>query len=131
MKSSQLKILLAEDDPNISVIVKMALESLGGHKVFVVENGQKAVERAQKEKFDLILLDEMMPVMNGLKACEEIKNSVESHPPIIFLSAKSQEQDVRQFKAMGLGYLPKPFDPAKICQQLTGLLHSSLKETGS
>ena len=120
-----MKILLAEDDKNISTIAKMTLENIGKHEVLHVDNGESALEKALNEKFDLILLDEMMPKMNGLKVCEEIKAKNSEHPPVIFLSAKSQSDDIEKFKALGNGFIAKPFDPMTLCQKINEILESS------
>ena len=116
-----MKILLAEDDPNISTISKMTLEALGGHEVHAVDNGEDAFNKALAESYDVILLDEMMPKMNGIKVCKELR-ARKVNTPIIFLSAKSQLTDVEIFEAVGTGFIPKPFDPmtlnAKILQIL-------------
>ncbi|MCB0390235.1 MAG: response regulator [Bdellovibrionales bacterium] len=120
-----MRILLAEDDKNISTIAKMTLENLGKHEVFHVDNGESALEKALSEKFDLILLDEMMPKMNGLKVCEEIKSRRPDHPPVIFLSAKSQSDDVEKFIQLGNGYIAKPFDPVTLCQKIEEILNGA------
>lgn len=118
-----MRILLAEDDPNISVIAKMSLEKLGGFDVTVVSDGEKALHEALTQNYDLILLDEMMPKMNGLSVCREYKSKCDEPKPVIFLSAKSQESDIREFSETGLGFIPKPFDPMK----LSGQIHELLK----
>jgi DNA-binding response OmpR family regulator len=121
-----MRILLAEDDPNISVIAKLSLEKLGGYKVTVVNDGESALSEALTQNYDLILLDEMMPKMNGLSVCREYKSKCTSAPkPIIFLSAKSQESDIREFADNGIGFIPKPFDPMKISSQIEALLKGS------
>ncbi|MGZ6479908.1 MAG: response regulator [Bdellovibrionales bacterium] len=117
-----MRILLAEDDPNISIIAKMSLEKLGGFDVTVVSDGEKALVEALTQKYDLIMLDEMMPKMNGLTVCREYKNQCPQPKPIIFLSAKSQESDIREFAENGIGFIPKPFDPMKISGQIVELL---------
>jgi DNA-binding response OmpR family regulator len=117
-----MRILLAEDDPNISVIAKLSLEKLGGFDVTVVSDGEQALHTALTEDFDLILLDEMMPKMNGLKVSQEYKQQCQNPKPIIFLSAKSQESDIREFQNNGLGYIAKPFDPMQIAAQIRALL---------
>jgi two-component system, OmpR family, response regulator len=117
-----MHILLAEDDPNISVIAKLSLERIGGFNVTVVNDGEKALTEALTQKYDLILLDEMMPKMNGLSVCREYKAQCPSPKPIIFLSAKSQESDIREFADNGIGFIPKPFDPTKISNQIETLL---------
>lgn len=106
-----MKILLAEDDPNISTIAKMALESLGGHQVTVASDGEMALQTALSGDFDVILLDEMMPKMNGLSVCRAYREQSLKRVPIIFLSAKSQESDIQEFKNTAQGFIAKPFDP--------------------
>lgn len=117
-----MRILLAEDDPNISVIAKMSLEKLGGFDVTVVNDGEQALNLALTQSYDLILLDEMMPKMNGLSVCREYKARTPNPKPVIFLSAKSQESDIREFSETGIGYIAKPFDPMLICGQIDQLL---------
>src|ERR1700722_1323670 len=117
-----MRILLAEDDPNISVIAKLSLEKLGSHDVTVVNDGEKALHEALSHDYDLILLDEMMPKMNGLSVCRAYKAKCASPKPVIFLSAKSQESDIREFSEAGVGFIPKPFDPMKISGQIDALL---------
>lgn len=120
-----MRILLAEDDPNISVIAKLALEKLGGFEVTVVSDGEQALAAALADNHDLILLDEMMPKMNGLRVCQEYKAQCPNPKPVIFLSAKSQESDIREFYDNGAGFIPKPFDPTQISAQIHALLGTS------
>lgn len=118
-----MRVLLAEDDPNISIIAKISLEKIAGFDVTVVSDGESALNEALTQKYDLILLDEMMPKMNGIKVCQEYKARCESKPkPVIFLSAKSQDSDIREFTINGTGFIPKPFDPRKLPQQIADLL---------
>lgn len=127
-----MKILLAEDDPNISTIAKMALEHLGGHTVVHVANGEAALSLAlSDDSFDVILLDEMMPKLNGLATCREYQTQCESPKPVIFLSAKSQESDIKEFNELGLGYIPKPFDPTTLCAQISEIIQNARLEAAS
>jgi DNA-binding response OmpR family regulator len=112
---ANMKILLAEDDQHISMIARMALESFGGHQVEVVGDGRSALQRALSQSFDLIVLDEMMPHLNGLSVCKEFQDRVISPCPVIFLSAKSQDSDIAEFERVGQGFIAKPFDPGKLC----------------
>lgn len=116
-----MKILLAEDDPNISTIAKLTLEKLGGHEVTVVSDGEQALLFGLSGNFDLILLDEMMPKMNGLNVSAELA-ARGNLAPIVFLSAKSQESDIRDFYLHGQGFIPKPFDPIALPGQITAIL---------
>jgi CheY-like chemotaxis protein len=123
-----MKILLAEDDISIQTIARLTLQKVGGHEVTVVENGQEAITRAQEEKFDLILLDGMMPVMDGLEACRELKNNRATKDiPVIFMTAKNQESDIQAgFEAGAIGYLVKPFDAKELCNELQKIYNKYL-----
>lgn len=109
-----MKVLLAEDDPNISVIAKLALEKIGGFTVTVVSDGETALNTALTGDFDIILLDEMMPKMNGVRVCQEYKARCQNPRPVVFLSAKSQDSDIKEFFSEGDGFIPKPFDPTTL-----------------
>jgi len=117
-----MRILLAEDDINISTITKMTLESLGGHDVSLAKDGAEAFEKASHGIFDLIILDEMMPKMNGLKVCEKLIEQSDFSTPIIFLSAQSQKTDTDQFIKLAQGYISKPFDPLTLNSQIQEIL---------
>ncbi len=120
-----MRILLAEDDPNISIIAKLSLEKLGGFEVTAVNDGEQALAAALTQLYDLILLDEMMPKMNGLKVCQEYKSRCPAPRPVIFLSAKSQEADLREFTENGVGFISKPFDPTQLATQIEAILASA------
>lgn len=122
--TTPLRILLAEDDPNISTIAKLALERLGGHHVTLASDGEAALNMALAGGFDLILLDEMMPKMNGVNVCKRYMNETQNPVPLIFLSAKSQDSDIRQFENLGAGYIAKPFDPTQLSAQILELLRN-------
>ena len=101
------KILLAEDNDNLREIVSDYIES-NGFQVVSAENGLEAWEIFETEKFDLILLDVMMPKMDGFELCKKIRE-IES-TPILFLTARVQEED--QLRGYNLGaddYILKPF----------------------
>lgn len=123
-----MKILLAEDDTSISTIAKIALEKLGGHQVTVVADGNKAFATALEQEFDLILLDSMMPGRDGITVCKQLKASPKAHIPIIIVSAKSQESDIKEGLDSGAtGYVQKPFDPKTLNQSLLDILQRAGK----
>ncbi len=117
-----MKILLAEDDPNVSVITQLCLEKIGGHAVTVASDGAQALDAALKDGFDLIILDGMMPKLAGLEVARELQSRGVTSTPIIFLSAKSEEKDIKQFLALGAGFIGKPFDPQAICGRIDEIL---------
>ena len=117
-----MKILLAEDDPNISVIAKLALETFGQHDVSLAIDGEMALEMATANEYELILLDRMMPKMSGLEVCRQYKIQHNASTPIIFLSARCHDNDVKIFCELGLGFIPKPFDPTYLCKQIDDIM---------
>lgn len=119
-----MKILLAEDDHNIATIAIMALETFGDHEVTHADNGELAYNLAKENDYDLILLDEMMPKMNGLKVCKTLLTDG-VRIPIIFMSAKSQSTDISLFESLGTGFIPKPFDPSTLCSDIENILDES------
>lgn len=118
-----MNILLAEDDPNIAVIVRIVLERIGGHQVTIASDGEQALKTASDGKFDLILLDGMMPKKNGVSVCREYRENG-GRTPVIFLSAKSQQSDIDEFLNYGIGYIQKPFDPSTVCNLINDILQA-------
>src|SRR5690606_11909726 len=97
-------------------------EKIGGHQVDWATDGQMALEMALGGGYDVILLDEMMPKMTGLKVCETYLQQSPHPVPVIFLSAISQESDVQDFLRLGRGHIAKPFDPMTLNQSIKALL---------
>ncbi|MBK9294383.1 MAG: response regulator [Oligoflexia bacterium] len=106
----------------------MSLKKIGGHDVVVVENGKLALEKANQEKFDLIILDGMMPEMDGFQTCQELKNNPNtSQMPVVFLTAKNQQNDIDEgFKLGGIGYIVKPFDAKELCNEIDKIFNKIL-----
>ncbi len=117
-----MKILLAEDDVNIVQIAKITLEKIGKHEVTVAVDGRICFELASKNAYDLILLDGMMPHMDGVTVLKKLKE-MNISTPIIFLSAKSQEADIKEVLDLGaIGYIQKPFEPKNLNEQINTYL---------
>ena len=105
------------------MIAKITLEKIGRHQVTLVANGKDALDLALKESFDVILLDGMMPLMDGVTVLKNLKTSNMSTTPVIFLSAKSQESDIKEVLELGaIGYIQKPFEPKTLCEQIDQML---------
>ena len=117
-----MKVFLAEDDMNIVVIAKMALETIGGHEIEMAHDGATALEKISSGNYDLILLDEMMPKMNGRDVCDEYAKLDRKHDPVIFMSANNRELDARDPRPPVIGFIGKPFDPMSLNQQIEDLL---------
>ena len=106
------KVLIIEDDESILQLEKDYLEA-NGFTVKTAQDGGKGLELALKENFDLILLDIMLPIVNGLEICKKVREN--SNIPILFVSAK--KDDIDKIKGLGLGaddYIVKPFSPSEL-----------------
>jgi len=118
-----MRILLAEDEPDIQFITRIALED-DGHQVVTVDDGETALERARSEPFDVVLLDVMMPRLDGLGVCTQLKSDPRTrHIPVIFLTARSQHFEIAAGLRLGaLGYIVKPFDTFMLASDIKTLL---------
>jgi two-component system, OmpR family, response regulator MtrA len=117
------KILVADDDVDVRTLVVLKLES-SGHSVVSVENGSEAVRSCRDLQPDLVVLDLMMPGMNGLEACAEIRaDPTVARTPIILLTARAQAADVDAGMAVGVDeYVTKPFSPRELASRVDSLL---------
>jgi two-component system OmpR family response regulator len=123
MSATLTKILYAEDEPDIQSIAQMALEMMGGYTLKVCNNGQEALEAAEAFAPDLILLDVMMPSMDGPTAFQQMRKIPSlANVPVIFMTAKVQSQEVEAYKAMGaIDVIAKPFDPMILSETIQSL----------
>jgi len=115
------RILLCEDDPNLGLVLKNFLE-LNDYDVILERDGRLGLAAFQREKFDICLLDVMMPKMDGFMLAEEIRDT-NPDIPLFFLSAKSMKED--QIKGYKLGaddYITKPFDSELLLFKIKAIL---------
>ena len=120
------KILLAEDEEDIRKVAQISLQFRGGWVVTLATDGEECLLKAAQERPDLILLDCMMPKLDGYETCRRLKQDpVLREIPVIFLTAKSQESEVRKGLALGaVGYLIKPFNPMSLAAEIREILES-------
>jgi CheY-like chemotaxis protein len=114
------RILLVEDDADIQVVGKLALEAVGGFNVQVCSSGQQALACVKQFAPDLILLDVMMPEMDGPTTMAALRaDTATADIPIIFMTAKVQPAEVRAYRQLGaLDVIAKPFDPMALAQTI-------------
>ena len=114
------RILYIEDEADIREVAKLALEAVGGFEVEACEGGERALSVAPGFTPDLILLDVMMPGMDGpstLTALRALSQTADT--PIIFMTAKAQKSEVEDYKRLGvIDVIPKPFDPMTLAQSV-------------
>jgi DNA-binding response OmpR family regulator len=121
MEKQDIKILLAEDDKNLGTVLKAYLEAKKYSTTLRV-NGQEALEEYQKEKYDFLILDVMMPVKDGFTLAREIRET-DSEIPILFLTAKSlQEDKMAGFNIGADDYLTKPFSMEELLVRMEAIL---------
>lgn len=114
------KVLVVDDDDDIRLIAEISLRDVGGFEVLTAASGRDGIEMAIGEMPDLILLDMMMPGMDGLRVLAELR-SVEStkNIPVAFLTAKAQKQEIALYLASGgQAVITKPFDPMQLPDQV-------------
>lgn len=114
------KILYVEDEPDIQAIAQIALENVGGFELKICGSGQEAIQQAEGFKPDLILLDVMMPGMDGPTTLQELRKLDElANTPVMFMTAKVQPQEIEHFKSLGaIEVIAKPFDPMKLAETI-------------
>jgi two-component system, OmpR family, alkaline phosphatase synthesis response regulator PhoP len=123
----QHRILLVEDEINIQHAIKLNLE-LEGYHVEVASTGTQAIKIFKEQQFNLVVLDVMLPEMDGLMVCENIRMT-DSITPILFLSAKSQSNDrILGLKKGGDDYLTKPFELEELLLRIGKLLERSVQQ---
>lgn len=123
MSTDLKKILLIEDNEDIAVIVMMTLENIGGFEIKHSLSGQEALELLPSYHPQLILLDVMMPEMDGIETFKKIRLTPEGENiPIIFMTAKAQTHEQEAYLELGaIGVLVKPFNPMDLCEMIQEL----------
>ena len=119
-----IKILVAEDETDIRELVAFSLINIAGFQVVKANNGAEAVEIAQAELPDLILMDVRMPKMTGVEACAKLKEIPETKDiPVVFLSAMGQETEIQLGMEVGaVEYILKPFAPDVLMKKVREIL---------
>ena len=121
MEAVKPKILLCEDDTNLGMVLKNYLE-LNDYEVILERDGRLGLAAFQREKFDICLLDVMMPNMDGFTVAEEIRD-INPDVPLFFLSAKTMKDDIIQGYKLGADdYITKPFDSDVLLLKIKAIL---------
>jgi len=114
------RITYVEDEPDIREVAQIALEAIGGFTVDVCVNGAEAVQKAPEFGPDLILLDVMMPGMDGIETYRQLRNNPKlTNTPIVFMTANSQPSEIERYNMLGCaGVVAKPFDPVSLSDEI-------------
>jgi CheY-like chemotaxis protein len=118
------KVLIIDDEDDIREVAALSLESVAGWEVIVASSGAQGLARAIEHRPDAILLDVMMPGMDGPTTFRELRqNPATAKIPVLLLTAKVQSSDQRRFADLGVeAVLFKPFDPLTLSEQIAGVL---------
>lgn len=121
------KVLLVDDEEDIRTVARLSLSRVGGWQTVLAGSGAEALERAAAERPDLILLDVMMPGMDGLATFARLRaEEATVRTPIIFMTAKAEPREVARYLSLGaVGVIIKPFNPLTLPAEIKKLLPSS------
>ena len=119
-----MKILVIDDEADIRSVSRMSLERVGGWTVLLAESGERGLELAESEQPDAILLDVMMPDMDGAATIQRLKESPATRQiPVCFLTAKVQASDRERYRRLGgEGLISKPFNPMTLPEEVGSIL---------
>ncbi len=125
MQSTSAQILVVEDESEIRELISLLLLRLG-HRVQQCSSGFEAIERLKNNRYDLIVLDWMLPGMSGVEVLKGLAESPERRPPVLMVTAKSSPEDIVQGLENGADdYMTKPFEPAVFQARAKALLRRS------
>jgi DNA-binding response OmpR family regulator len=118
-EARQPRVLVVEDDPAMQMLCAFNLR-LAGFEVTTASTGRAALERAPEQRFDLILLDVMLPDLGGFEVAEALRATEQTHDvPLVFVSARTSPDDLARGRAAGaIDYVTKPFDPVQLADRL-------------
>jgi two-component system, OmpR family, alkaline phosphatase synthesis response regulator PhoP len=118
------RILVIDDEPDIRAVSELSLGKVGGWDVLVADSGEAGLELAERERPDAILLDSMMPGLDGAATIQRLKAAKATRDiPVLFLTAKLQRADRERYHELGAeGVLAKPFDPMQLPDELARAL---------
>jgi CheY-like chemotaxis protein len=117
------KILYAEDEPDVQTVVELTVQTMSDYEIKICDNGKILLDCVRDYNPDLILLDVMMPEMDGTTTFKHLQENEDTKRyPVIFMTAKAQLHEVEQFKEMGaIGIITKPFNPITLCDEIKSI----------
>ncbi|ACK72367.1 response regulator receiver protein [Gloeothece citriformis PCC 7424] len=119
------RVLVIDDDNGIREIIQVTLEIVAGWEVITASSGKEGIVKAQKEQPDLIILDFMMPELDGKATFKQLQANTQTHHiPTIFLTAREVNHEEEELMSSGItGIIHKPFDPPELVRKIEHFLH--------
>jgi CheY-like chemotaxis protein len=126
------RVLVIDDEPDVRWLLRLSLERVG-HEVLLAEDGLRGVAMAQRQKPDIVVVDLMMPVMDGYGVLDALaKDPRTAHLPVLVLTAKALPEDqVRSVEAGARRFMTKPFDPEDLAEELERVFRDDQAATDS
>jgi len=123
------KVLIVDDEDDIRVIAEISLRSVGGLETVVASSGADGIRRARDEQPDLILLDVMMPGMDGMQTLERLRaDDTTASIPVIFMTARVQKHEADAYLDLGaIGVLAKPFNPMELASEVRQIFDAAVR----
>lgn len=123
------KVLIIDDEDDIRAIAEISLRSVGGLETLVASSGADGISRARDEQPDLILLDVMMPGMDGMQTLERLRaDETTASIPVIFMTARVQKHEADNYLDLGaIGVLAKPFNPMELTSEVRQLFEAAVR----
>jgi len=120
------KIMYVEDEPDIQTIARIALEQIGGFDLLVCSSGQAALDQVSDFAPDIILLDVMMPEMDGIETFRQLKTLPAcAGIPVVFMTARVQTHEIKEYLALGaVDVIAKPFSPITLADQVKTIIQN-------
>ncbi|WP_336365631.1 response regulator [Marinobacter sp. C2H3] len=124
------RVLCVEDDADIRAIAELALADIGGFETRLCASGDDGLKEAVDFAPDLVILDVMMPGMDGPETLRALRQLPDLGPvPVVFMTARLQDSEVADYLAQGvIGVIPKPFDPLTLAEELRALMASAMAQ---
>ena len=121
------RIAYVEDEPDIRELAELALKAVGGFEVDVYASGADALERLSASPPDIVLLDVMMPEMDGIELFKRLADlGATASVPVIFMTAKSRPDEIRRLKELGaVGVITKPYDPMTLADEIRAIVREA------
>ncbi len=120
------KIMYVEDEPDIQTIARIALEQIGGFDLLVCSSGQAALDQVSDFAPDIILLDVMMPEMDGIETFRQLKTLPAcADVPVVFMTARVQTHEIKEYTDLGaVDVIAKPFSPITLAEQVKTIIQN-------
>lgn len=120
------KIMYVEDEPDIQTIARIALEQIGGFDLLICSSGQAALDQVSDFAPDIILLDVMMPEMDGIETFRQLKTLPAcADVPVVFMTARVQTHEIKEYIDLGaVDVIAKPFSPITLAEQVKTIIQN-------